>query len=149
MTSHQAAPILKPEISAVITCYFEEVSIEEFHARLSSTLKSTGRAYEIIFVNDGSTDATFDKLKTIFNIDPRVTVIMDLFRNSGQAAAITAGLERARGDIILLMDSDLQLSPEELPLLLTEYDKGADIVTGYRKNRKDSLRRIIPSKSPT
>lgn len=146
MTSHQPAPVHKPEISAVITCYFEEASIEEFHARLSEALKSTGRSYEIIFVNDGSTDATFDKLIAIFDADPRVTAVMDLFRNSGQIAAITAGLERVRGDIILLMDSDLQLAPEELPLLLAEYDNGADIVTGYRKNRKDSLRRIIPSK---
>jgi glycosyltransferase involved in cell wall biosynthesis len=146
MTSLQPAPIQKPEISAVVTCYFEERTIDEFHSRLSAALKSTGEAYEIIFVNDGSSDGTFEKLKAIFASDPNVITVMDLFQNAGQAAAITAGLEHARGQIILLIDSDLQLDPEELPVLLAEYRKGADIVTGYRKNRKDSLSRIIPSK---
>lgn len=136
----------RPEISAVITCYFEESSINEFYSRLSSTLKSTGRSYEIIFVNDGSNDGTFRILKEIYDADGSVAAVIDLFRNSGQAAAITSGLEYARGDIILLMDSDLQLSPEDLPLLLAEYDKGNDIVAGYRENRKDHIRRIIPSK---
>lgn len=135
-----------PEFSALVTCHFEEKSIEEFHARLSSALASLGRSYEIIMVNDGSTDGTWDKVRAIFAKDPHVRVVMDFFRNAGQQAAATACMCEARGRAFILMDSDLQLAPEELPLLVAEYDKGYDLVTGYRKNRRDSFWRIIPSK---
>jgi len=138
-------PESTPELSAVITCYFEENSIDEFHARLSSALDKTARSYEIIFVNDGSTDRTFEKLKAIFEADDHVSAVLDLFKNAGQTAAATAALCEARGRIILSMDSDLQLAPEDLPRLLQEYDKGYDIVSGYREHRKDSLFRILPS----
>ena len=142
----RTAPEREPEISAVITCYYEEHSIEEFHSRLSKTLGSLGRSYEIIFVNDGSTDRTFEKLKEIFEKDEHVAAAIDLFKNAGQAAAITAGICHARGSIFLFMDSDLQLAPEDLPLLVREYDKGYDVVSGCRKHRKDSFFRILPSK---
>jgi undecaprenyl-phosphate 4-deoxy-4-formamido-L-arabinose transferase len=136
----------EPEFSVLITCYFEERSIEEFHARLSQAMRALGRSYEIIFVNDGSTDRTFEKLGAIFDSDSSVSVILDMFRNAGQLAAITAALCESRGRAILLMDSDLQLAPEEIPLLVAEYDKGYDVVSGARVNRKDSWLRIIPSK---
>ncbi|MGA8311708.1 MAG: glycosyltransferase [Terriglobales bacterium] len=139
-------PAAPPEFSALITCYNEEHSIEEFHARLSHALSSLGRPYEIIFVNDGSADRTFAKLGAIFENDPRVSVIMDMFRNAGQQAAITAALAESRGRAILLMDSDLQLAPEEIPLLVAQYDEGFDVVSGARVNRQDSWLRIVPSK---
>ena len=104
-----------PEFSMLVTCHFEERSIEEFHARLSAALASLGRSYEIIMVNDGSTDGTWEKIKAIFAKDPRVRVVMDFFRNAGQQAAITACACEARGRALVLMDSDLQLMPEELP----------------------------------
>ena len=131
-----------PEFSVLITCYFEERSIEEFHARLSEAMRALGRSYEIIFVNDGSTDRTFEKLSGIFDRDPSVSAILDMFRNAGQLAAITAALCESRGRALLLMDSDLQLAPEEIPLLVAEYDKGFDVVSGARVNRKDSWLRI-------
>ena len=134
------------EFSVIITCYYEEKSIEEFYGKLSKAMNSLARSYEIVFVNDGSTDKTFEKLKMIFDKDPHVTTIIDLFKNAGQAAAVTAGIIHARGKNFVLLDSDLQLDPEELPLLVSEFDKGIDIVSGYRKNRKDSIFRIIPSK---
>lgn len=133
------------EFSVLITCYFEENSIEEFYERLSKTLKSIGRPYEIIFVNDGSKDKTWDKLKAIFAGDANVFAILNLFKNFGQLAAITAGLKECRGDAVVLLDSDLQLLPEELPLLVERYDEGFDLVTGYRVDRKDSMFRIVPS----
>jgi glycosyltransferase involved in cell wall biosynthesis len=135
-----------PEFSMLVTCHFEERSIEEFHARLSAALESLGRSYEIIIVNDGSLDGTWEKIKAIFAKDPHVRVAMDFFRNAGQQAAATACMCEAGGRAFILMDSDLQLMPEELPLLVAEYDKGHDLVSGYRRNRRDSFWRIIPSK---
>ena len=87
----------RPEFSVVITCHYEENSIEEFHSRLSGAIESLNQSYEIIFVNDGSTDKTFEKLKMIFDKDPHVTTIIDLFKNAGQTAAMTAGINHARG----------------------------------------------------
>jgi glycosyltransferase involved in cell wall biosynthesis len=133
------------EFSVLITCYYEEKSIDEFYRRLSTTLESLNRSYEIIFVNDGSRDGTWEKLKAIFADDPHVHAVIDLFKNSGQQAAVTAALNESRGSALVYIDSDLQLAPEDLPLLVAEYDRGFDLVTGYRKNRKDALFRIIPS----
>ena len=135
-----------PEFSVLISCHFEENSIEEFHGRLSEALEALGRPYEIILVNDGSTDGTWRKLNALFDKDTHIRVILDLFKNAGQQAAVTAGMTEARGRAWVLMDSDLQLDPGELPLLVAEYDKGTDLVSGYRKNRKDSLWRILPSR---
>lgn len=133
------------EFSVIITCYYEEKSIDEFYTRLSKVMNSLGRTYEIVFINDGSTDKTFEKLKAIYDADPNVSTVIDLFRNSGQLAAMTAGIAHARGNHFIFMDSDLQLVPMELPLLLGEFDKGYDIVSGCRANRQDSLMRKIPS----
>lgn len=135
-----------PEFSIIISCYFEEKSIEEFHFRLKATMDKTGRSYEIIMVNDGSTDGTWEKIKTIFEKDDNVHAIINLFKNSGQQSAVTAGLAEARGKAIVLIDSDLQLAPEDLPRLIEKYDEGYDVVSGYRINRRDSLWRKIPSK---
>ncbi|MGA1868185.1 MAG: glycosyltransferase family 2 protein [bacterium] len=133
------------DFSVLISCYFEEKSIDEFYSRLSDVLQCMGRSYEIIFINDGSTDKTFEKLKAIFDADPNVTAVVDLFKNAGQANAKTPGVLLARGKAIILIDSDLQLDPEELPLLVDKYDEGFDVVSGYRKNRQDSLFRKLPS----
>jgi glycosyltransferase involved in cell wall biosynthesis len=135
-----------PEISALVTCYFEEKSIDEFYGKLSQALEASGRTYEIVFVNDGSTDETLAKLISIFENDPRVAAVVDFFANAGQAAAVTAAMCEARGRILLSIDSDLQLDPAELPILLAEYDRGNDVVSGYRKERHDSLFRILPSR---
>ncbi len=134
------------EFSALVTCYHEEATIDEFHSRLSRALEGLHRSYEIVLVNDGSHDRTWERLTAIFERDPHVAAVLDLTRNSGQLAAITAALCESRGRSIVLMDSDLQLAPEELPLLVAEYDKGFDLVTGFRAKRKDSLFRIVPSK---
>ena len=135
-----------PEFSAIVTSYYEERSIDEFYSKLSTALNDLGRSYEIVMVNDGSTDSTFEKLRKLYEEDERVFCIIDFFKNSGQLAAITAAINECRGEAILLIDSDLQLDPGELPLLVEEYDKGCDLVSGYRKNRKDSFFRLLPSK---
>jgi len=133
------------DFSVVISCHFEERSIAEFHERLSETLASLERSYEIIYVNDGSTDGTLAALEKIFERDPHVAAVVDLFRNSGQPAAVTAGTTHARGESFVFMDSDLQLDPEDLPRLIAEHDKGFDIVSGHRTERTDSALRRLPS----
>ncbi|HOK09607.1 MAG TPA: glycosyltransferase family 2 protein [Candidatus Hydrogenedens sp.] len=134
------------EFSIVISCYYEEKSIEEFHQRLKSTLDNTGRSYEIILVNDGSTDGTWEKLKKLYNEDENIYAILNLYRNSGQQAGVTAGIMEARGKAIVLIDSDLQLAPEDLPKLIEKYDEGYDVVSGYRQHRQDSFLRRFPSR---
>lgn len=135
----------EPDFSIVTTCYQEEQSIDEFYSRLRKAAESLGRPYEMVMVNDGSTDGTFARLKSFYDTDPNVTTVIDLYRNAGQVNAMTAGLTHTRGKAIVFIDSDLQLDPEELPLLVEEFDKGYDIVSGYRKNRRDPLLRRIPS----
>jgi glycosyltransferase involved in cell wall biosynthesis len=134
------------DFSLLVTCFYEEKTVDEFHRRAMAGLQALGRPYEIIFVNDGSHDGTWDKIRAIMDRDPHVSAALDLSKNFGQSAAVTAALCESRGRAVILMDSDLQLSPEELPILVKEYDKGFDLVTGYRVNRKDSLSRILPSK---
>jgi undecaprenyl-phosphate 4-deoxy-4-formamido-L-arabinose transferase len=144
--SGRAEPELPIEFSVVITCYFEERSLREFHERLARALDGLGRSFEIVYVNDGSTDGTFPILREIFAEDPRVGVLIDLFKNSGSAAAVAAGCAAARGRHFIFLDSDLQLDPEELPDLVKEFDRGADLVNGVRRQRRDSWPRAAASK---
>jgi glycosyltransferase involved in cell wall biosynthesis len=133
-----------PELSVVITCYYEQDSVEEFHARLRKALDGLPVSSEIVMVNDGSTDGTWQKLVEIHEGDPDATVL-DLFRNAGQCAAISAGIQEARGRHFVFMDSDLQLDPEDLPRLYEAFQRGKDVVNGVRGERHDPLRRRIPS----
>jgi glycosyltransferase involved in cell wall biosynthesis len=139
MSSHET-----PEFSVVITCFHEEQSVGEFHARLRKTLDALDATSEIVMVNDGSADQTWGKLVALHAEDRELTVL-DLFRNAGQAAAISAGIQEARGRHFVFMDSDLQLDPEELPLLVKRFREGHDVVNGIRRERQDSLLRRIPS----
>lgn len=135
----------RPEFSVIITCYYEEQSIREFHSRLTTAMQRTGRSFEIVMVNDGSTDRTFEKLCAIFNEDVHVSAVVDLFCNTGQVCAMSAGIAHGRGEHFVFMDSDLQLDPEELPLLLESFDSGYDIVSGCRAQRRDAISRRISS----
>lgn len=134
-----------PELAAVIAAYHDESSIDEFHRRLSDTLGELGRSYEIVYVNDGSRDATWTKIEALFERDDHVTRAIDLDRNSGKEAALTAATAAARGDKLVYIDCDLQLDPEDLPRALAEFDRGFDIVSGYRTARRDSLLRTAVS----
>jgi glycosyltransferase involved in cell wall biosynthesis len=135
----------RPQLSIVIPLFNEERTLEELHTRLTHTLASIEREYEIIFVDDGSTDATYFTLSALGAGDPHVRVVK-LARNYGQTAALAAGFDLAAGAVIVAMDGDLQHSPEELPKLLDKLAEGYDIVSGWRERRVDNYwTRRLPS----
>ncbi len=131
-------------ISIVIPLYNEEENVRELHSRLKPVMDSIGDEYEIIFIDDGSTDNTLPLLQEIQAADNTV-IVLSLRRNFGQTAAFAAGFDYSRGDIIVTMDGDLQNDPHDIPKLL-ELMKDNDLVSGWRKKRKDPfLSRRLPS----
>lgn len=133
-------------ISIVIPAYNEEENVPVLYDKLKRVLDSLDDDYEIIFVDDGSEDGTSEILKELAQKDKRVKVIR-FRRNYGQTAAMYAGFEHAKGDVIITMDADLQNDPEDIPRLLEKIKEGYDIVSGWRKDRKDPfLSRRLPSK---
>jgi len=133
------------EVSVVIPVFNEEANIEPLCFQLKETLESLGKSYEIIVVDDGSTDGSFDILKGLCEADPSLKVIR-LRRNFGQTAAFSAGFDQAEGDVVVTLDADLQNDPADIPLLLTKVEEGYDIVSGWRKSRQDPfLTRRFPS----
>ncbi len=135
-----------PLISVVIPLFNEEESLEELGARLVPVLqKMSGGAYEVIFVDDGSTDSSYEVLRKLNRENRRFKAIR--FRaNYGKSAALAVGFEQVRGDYVFTMDADLQDDPDELPKLLTELQKGYDLVSGWKKTRRDPLHKTLPSK---
>jgi glycosyltransferase involved in cell wall biosynthesis len=133
------------KISVVIPLYNERESLEELHGRIGASLASMEVDYEIIFVDDGSTDGSFEVLSRLRNQDSRVKVIRFL-ANSGKAAALQAGFDDATGDAIVTMDADLQDDPAEIPALIAALEGGSDLVSGWKKDRRDPLSKTVPSK---
>jgi len=137
---------MEPYISVVIPVYNEEESIEALYKELKSVLDNIKKTYEIIFVDDGSTDKSFEILEKLHNKDKKVKVIK-FRRNFGQTSAISAGFDFSRGEVIITLDGDLQNDPQDISKLLKKINKGYDVVSGWRKERKDPfLRKKIPSK---
>ena len=134
-----------PELSVVVTLFDERATLEELHRRLTATLEAFGRAYEILYVDDGSTDGTFATLERIHEADMRVRAVR-LKRNVGQHPAMHAGLSRIRGVIVVTMDGDLQNPPEDVPRLVEAVEAGYDVASGRRAARHDSWGRTLPSR---
>jgi glycosyltransferase involved in cell wall biosynthesis len=133
-------------LSIVIPIHNEEPAILPLYDRLTRVLQRLQRSYEIIFVDDASTDRSFDLLANLVETDARLKVIR-LRRNFGQTAALAAGFDEAKGEIIVSLDGDLQHDPEDMPALLGKLDEGYDIASGWRKNRTDNaLTRKLPSR---
>lgn len=132
-------------ISIVIPVYNEEESILPLYQSLCRACEPLGKPYELIFIDDGSRDKTFDVLKRINKADSRVNVIR-FRKNFGQTAAMAAGFEYASGEVIVSMDGDLQNDPLDIATLLSKIGEGFDVVCGWRKNRQDKLwTRRLPS----
>jgi undecaprenyl-phosphate 4-deoxy-4-formamido-L-arabinose transferase len=133
-----------PYISVLIPVLNEEESLQELHQRLYETLEGIKMTYEIIYINDGSIDGTQMILEDIHNRYKNVKVI-EFNRNYGQHMALFAGFQSSKGDIVITIDADLQNPPEEIPKLVQKIEEGYEVVGTYRKNRRDSLFRRIPS----
>lgn len=127
-----------PDFSVVIPVYNEEKNISELYRRLTNTMKGMTWSYEVMFVNDGSRDGTFNRLKAIQAEDPHVK-ILDLARNFGHQAAVTAGIDHAVGKAVIVMDGDLQDPPEVIPEFVERWRQGYDVVYAIRRKRKESL----------
>jgi glycosyltransferase involved in cell wall biosynthesis len=131
-------------ISVVVPLYNEEENIAELHGKVKKVLEATGEEYEIIFIDDGSTDRTLELLQEIQTGDDRV-IVLSFRRNFGQTAAFAAGFDYASGDVIVTMDGDLQNDPDDIPKFLVAI-KDNDVVSGWRKKRKDPFfSRKLPS----
>jgi len=133
--------------SIVVPLYNEQDNIVPLYTRIVEAMVDVGGAYEIVFVDDGSRDATYKILSEIAATDSRVTVVR-LRKNFGQTAGLKAGFDFARGDVIISMDGDLQHDPAEIPAFITKIQEGYDIVSGWRYQRRDAwLTRRLPSQT--
>jgi glycosyltransferase involved in cell wall biosynthesis len=135
----------RPELSLFLPVFNEEENLRPMHAKIAASLDALGKTAEVIYVDDGSTDRSLKILREIAAEDERVRVI-SLRRNYGQTAAMAAGIDAAKGDILIPMDADLQNDPHDIERLLEKLEEGYDVVSGWRKNRQDKLfTRKIPS----
>jgi len=134
----------RPDLSVVVPVYNEAENLFPLHDRLTETLGRYGKSYELLFIDDGSTDGSFESLRELYERDDTVRVIR-FARNFGQQMAISAGLQSARGNVVVLLDADLQVSPEEIPKLVDKLREGYDIVYGVRAHRIGPLWRRVGS----
>src|SRR5438128_10628369 len=132
-----------PKYSIVIPLHNEQENVTDLYDRLKAVMEANGESFELVLVDDGSSDESFSLLRQIAGVDSRVTVVR-LRRNFGQTSALAAGFDHARGEYIIAMDGDLQHDPADIPLFLEKISEGYDIVSGWRKQRIDNfwLRRI-------
>lgn len=135
----------KPEISIIIPVYNESENVAMLAERIAGAFEKIAKTYEIIFIDDGSSDNTPQILKQLSAVNPKIKAVI-FRRNFGQTAGLSAGFDYAKGNIIITMDGDLQNDPEDIPRLLEKLDEGYDVVSGWRKDRKDKLiSRKVPS----
>lgn len=133
-------------LSLIIPVYNEAENLPLLYDSIQQALTPLNRTWEVIFVDDGSQDGSFDVLNSLVEKDTEHVRILSFRRNFGQTAAIAAGIDYSCGEIIVLMDADMQNDPADIPMLLAKLDEGYDLVSGWRKDRKDNrLTRTIPS----
>ena len=137
--------MITPQISVIVPVHDEEDSVAPLHRQVVEHLEPLGRPFELVLVDDGSSDSSWRRLEALAAADPRV-VAVKFRRNRGQTAAMTAGIEYARGSLLVTMDGDLQNDPADIPMMLAKLDEGYDLVIGWRIDRQDKwLSRKLPS----
>ena len=134
-----------PDISIVVPLYNEVESLRELHGQIRSALGRMGVRYEIIFIDDGSTDRSFYLLRDMKRQDRHMKIIR-FRRNYGKSAALSVGFDKAQGNVVITMDADLQDDPAEIPSLKKKLDEGYDLVSGWKRVRRDPLTKTIPSR---
>lgn len=133
-------------LSIVIPVYNEEKNLPELYERLEAALTPLGHPWDVTFVDDGSRDKSLEVLKALHFANPDKVRVVEFRRNHGQTVAISAGIDHSKGDVVILMDADLQNDPADIPILLEKLDEGYDVVSGWRKDRQDNkLTRNLPS----
>jgi glycosyltransferase involved in cell wall biosynthesis len=135
----------RPFLSVVVPLLNEAENLSDLHREMTAALEKTGRSYELLLVDDGSTDGSASRLLDLERTDPRVRAVL-LRRNFGQTAAFSAGFDRARGDVVVTSDGDLQNDPADIPALLARLEGGdLDMVCGWRRKRRDPFTKRLPS----
>jgi glycosyltransferase involved in cell wall biosynthesis len=136
---------IAPRLSVIVLVYNEADNVEPLHEELMGVLESLEFSFEILYIDDGSRDGSTERLGELAARDGRVRVV-SFRRNFGQTAAVQAGIDLSRGEILVFMDGDMQNDPHDIPRLLEKVDQGYDVVSGWRKDRKDDARRVLPSR---
>ncbi len=135
------------DLSVIIPVYNEEETLPDLHSGLQKALSASGLTWEVIYINDGSQDGSIRVLERLAEEDAEHTRVVDFRRNFGQTAAIAAGIDYSQGQIIVLMDADLQNDPLDIPMMVEKIQQGYDVVSGWRVNRQDAfLTRTLPSR---
>lgn len=140
-----STPADTPYLSLIVPCYNEEESVDELVTEVVSVLDDNKLDAEVVLVDDGSSDGTWERLSYWAEREPRLKLVR-FRRNFGQTAAMVAGLDHARGEVIIPLDADLQNDPHSIPALLAKLDEGYDVVSGWRRDRQDAfINRKLPS----
>lgn len=134
-----------PKVSVVVLVFNEAESIAPLHEEIIGVLEAMDLSYEVVYIDDGSRDGSTERLAQLALTDEHVRVV-SFRRNFGQTAAVQAGIDNARGEILVFMDGDLQNDPHDIPRLLQKMYEGYDVVSGWRKNRQDDAARVLPSR---
>lgn len=135
------------DLSVIIPVYNEEESLPDLHLALRQALSDPALKWEVIYINDGSQDGSIQVLERLAEEDPEHSRVVDFRRNFGQTAAIAAGIDYSQGEIIVLMDADLQNDPQDIPMMIEKIHQGYDVVSGWRANRQDAFfSRTLPSR---
>ncbi len=146
MATHvRHAASVAPRLSVIVLVYNELENVAPLHAELMGVLDAIDTSYELLYIDDGSRDGSTQRLGELATRDAHVRVV-SFRRNFGQTAAVQAGIDHSRGEILIFLDGDMQNDPHDIPRLLEKIDEGYDVVSGWRKNRQDDAVRVLPSK---
>jgi glycosyltransferase involved in cell wall biosynthesis len=133
-----------PDVSVIVLVYNEIDSVEPLHRELMGVMEALGKSFEVVYIDDGSRDGSTERLGELASRDARVRVV-SFRRNFGQTAAVQAGIDHSRGNVLVFLDGDMQNDPHDIPHLLAKIDEGYDVVSGWRRDRHDDLSRVLPS----